>query len=253
MAWFRVDDTFTFNSKTVECSNSAIGAWTLSGAWSCQQLTDGFIPKQMLRLLRVSASDASELVAAGLWKEVEAGYQFHDWDHYQPSAKQIKNDRAELREKRAEAGRKGGIASGHARREASASVASKQEVEATRSPIPSQPISSLIYMGDDEAKPEPKKRKSTSLPKNWEPNDAHKDKVQGTNLDINFLVEQFRNDALSKDKKFVEWDRAFHTWINNAIKWDKERASLRSTPGSTSQAERDPYAWMDRKSGERGA
>lgn len=86
------------------------------------------------------------------------------------------------------------------------------------------------------------------MPKNWEPNDAHKDKVQGTNLDINFLVEQFRNDALSKDKKFVEWDRAFHTWINNAIKWDREKKELRAAPAVS---ERDPYAWMDR--GERGA
>lgn len=249
MAWFRVDDTFTFNSKTVECSNSAIGAWTLSGAWSCQQLTDGFIPKQMLRLLRVSASDASELVAAGLWKEVEAGYQFHDWNHYQPSAKQIRIDRAELSEKRAESGRKGGLASGKARREASASLASKQEVEPNRSPIPSQPIPSLIYK--DEEKKGTRKQASTSLPSSWKPNESHTSKVEEAGLDLDFLVNQFTNDALSKDKKFVKWDRAFHTWINNAIKWDQEKKDLRAAPAVS---ERDPYAWMDRKqAGERGA
>ena len=148
MAWFRVDDTFPMNVKSLSCSLNAIGLWTLTGAWSCQQLTDGAIPRSIVeafasRLLEANsdgASIASELVASGLWDETPGGYQFHDWDDYQYTSKEVE----ERRVKRAEAGRKGGIKSGQARRskrEASASSNAKQ----TRSksephPIPSHPI-----------------------------------------------------------------------------------------------------------------
>ena len=249
MVWFKVDDSMPFNTKTLMCSLEAIGLWVLAGAWASQQLTNGQVPKQVLPVLRANESVAAELVQAGLWIEDKenAKYYFHDWEKYNPTSEEV----LDLRAKRAEAGRKGGTASAVAKRQASAKQAPKQnESNVQPRPVPSQPDPTRPFIASAQTTSS-RKKVSTSLPKNWEPNDAHKDKVQGTNLDINFLVEQFTNDALSKDKKFVEWDRAFHTWINNAIKWDKERAALRPTPGSTSQAERDPYAWMDR--GERRA
>ena len=51
MAWFKVDDTFAMHEKVLAAGNSAIGLWVRSGAWSMQQLTDGFVPDHVVRAL----------------------------------------------------------------------------------------------------------------------------------------------------------------------------------------------------------
>ena len=52
------------------------------------------------------------LVEAGLWEEVPGGYRVHDYLDYQPSKDEVITER----EKKREAGRKGGLASAQARR-----------------------------------------------------------------------------------------------------------------------------------------
>lgn len=103
--WFKVDDSFFMNPKTAMLSDSATALWLRAGSWSAQQLTGGFIPARMLPLFRGSEESADELCDAGLWERDldRHGYVFHDWADYQPDAEQVEA----LREKRAEAGRKG--------------------------------------------------------------------------------------------------------------------------------------------------
>lgn len=103
--WFKVDDSFFMNPKTAMLSDSATALWLRAGSWSAQQLTGGFIPAHMLPLFRGSEESADELCDAGLWERDldRHGYVFHDWADYQPNAEQVET----LREKRAEAGRKG--------------------------------------------------------------------------------------------------------------------------------------------------
>ena len=142
MAWFRVDDTLPMNTKALQCSLEAIGLWTLAGAWSSQQLTDGFIPKQMLQVLRSNASHAAELVASGLWHEHADGYVFHDWNDYQMTAEEV----IERKTKRAEAGRLGGIKSGQTRRsKAEANASPLLEAKTKQNRTPSHPIPSHPY------------------------------------------------------------------------------------------------------------
>lgn len=78
VAWFRVDDTFAFHPKAVAAGNAACGLWARAGAWSAQQLTDGFIPDHVVRTLD-GEKDAAKLVKAGLWKKENGGYRFHEW------------------------------------------------------------------------------------------------------------------------------------------------------------------------------
>jgi hypothetical protein len=92
MPWFRVDDTFSHHSKVMAAGNAAIGLWVRAGAWSMQQLTDGFIPTHVGRQLG-SRAEAARLVAAGLWIEKDDGWQFHEWDQRQPSRVQVFADR----------------------------------------------------------------------------------------------------------------------------------------------------------------
>lgn len=103
--WFKVDDSFFMNPKTAMLSDSATALWLRAGSWSAQQLTGGFIPARMLPLFRGSEESADELCDAGLWeRDIDRhGYIFHDWSDYQPDAEQVEA----LREKRAEAGRRG--------------------------------------------------------------------------------------------------------------------------------------------------
>lgn len=78
MPWFPVDDGFAFHRKAVRAGNAAIGLWTRAGSWCAQQLTDGYVPEDMVQVLG-TVSQAERLVRAGLWQPADGGYQFHEW------------------------------------------------------------------------------------------------------------------------------------------------------------------------------
>lgn len=99
MAWFKVDDALAFNMKAVSAGNTALGLWVRAGSWSCQQLTDGFVPEAMVPALSGSQNDADALVDAGLWHPVAGGFVFHDWDEYQEPSEKVKERRAAARER----------------------------------------------------------------------------------------------------------------------------------------------------------
>jgi hypothetical protein len=138
MPWFKVDDSFHAHPKVLATDPAALGLWVVAGAWSSANLTDGFVPDHALpRLLPDSATLARALVTAGLWRKVRGGHQFHDWSDFQPSSKEVR----EIREKRAAAGRKGGVASARARSKPGS------KTEASASPIvqpPARPGPALL-------------------------------------------------------------------------------------------------------------
>lgn len=113
IGWFKVDDQLAFHAKVVMAGNSAMGLWVRAGAWSSAHLTDGFVPSHMVAAMAnmandmANGSDADALVMAGLWDEVEGGYQFHDWGKFQPSAQEAKEKREATRKARSEAGKRG--------------------------------------------------------------------------------------------------------------------------------------------------
>jgi hypothetical protein len=148
MTWFKVDDSFHAHPKVLATEADALGLWVIAGAWSSAHLTDGFVPGHALtRLLPDSDVLARKLVAAGLWRRTKGGYQFHDWSDFQPSANEVKA----MREKRAIAGRKGGMASGKAR---SKSGSNRQaNAEAVASPIVEPPTRPDPFLGGRSRSP----------------------------------------------------------------------------------------------------
>ncbi|MGH3500739.1 MAG: hypothetical protein ACRDQA_07555 [Nocardioidaceae bacterium] len=84
MPWFRVDDSLGHHTKAIAAGNAALGLWVRAGAWSAQQLTDGYIPNHVLRSLG-TRQQAQKLVDAGLWIRTTDGHLFHQWDDRQPS------------------------------------------------------------------------------------------------------------------------------------------------------------------------
>lgn len=253
MAWFRVDDTFPMNIKAVSCSLNAIGLWTLAGAWSCQQLTDGFIPRSIVeafasRVLEAKpegASIASELVDCGLWDEADGGYRFHDWSDYQFTAKEV----AALREKRSEAGRKGGIKSGQTRRskrEASASEKKKQTGSKNEPhPIPSHPI---ITKEDKPslvgAKAHPTKKRATSIPESWAPNDGHSKLALEHGVQLLTEASKFRDHAQANGRTLKDWDAGFRNWLRKAGEY-KKRDNQHGRFGTAAFAGVNPFGGPD--------
>lgn len=138
MPWFPVDDGFHSHPKRLAISLAAVGLWTVAGSWSSAHPNDGVVPDAYLESLSPDAPMlAAELVAAGLWRRRRGGYQFHDWFDW--GCKRSAEEDRLLRAKRAEAGRKGGTASGRTRskREAKPSGArSKTEANGIRDAPP---------------------------------------------------------------------------------------------------------------------
>jgi hypothetical protein len=118
LTWFLVDDGFHSHPKTGAASLAAIGLWAVAGSWCGDHLTDGHISHVQVGLLSRGAVElADELVTCGLWKRTRSGYRFHQWDGNGDGLRRnfTRKEVEERRRKKAEAGRKGGLASGKAR------------------------------------------------------------------------------------------------------------------------------------------
>ena len=98
MTWFKVDDGFWSHPKTAMLSDAAIALWVRAGAYSCQHLTDGVISKPVLRMVGTHEA-ADELIACGLWIEVDDGWRFHDWEKYQETREAVVKRREAWRDR----------------------------------------------------------------------------------------------------------------------------------------------------------
>jgi len=97
--WFKVDDGFWAHPKVLELSSDAGWLWTRAGAYAAQQLTDGRITQATLAMLGSAVDSAGELVSAGLWDVTRNGWQFHDWELYQPTREDVLAERAKTAER----------------------------------------------------------------------------------------------------------------------------------------------------------
>ena len=106
MPWFKVDDKLHSHVKAARAGVEALGLWTVAGSWCMDQLTNGFVPDYIAaRLDPKYKRHAQALVRAGLWHEAEqdgdTGWNFHDWDEYQPTKDAVQEERRKARERMA--------------------------------------------------------------------------------------------------------------------------------------------------------
>lgn len=106
MPWFKVDDQFDANKKVKSIPRrnraKALGLWVQAGAWCARELTDGFVPKYMIDEFAVTLKVADELVTAGLWALADGGFQFINWDEFQPTAGEVESKRDADRRRKAQ-------------------------------------------------------------------------------------------------------------------------------------------------------
>lgn len=108
MTWFKVDDAFYRSGKVRRLGNervAAVGLWTLCGNWSGDNLTDGFVPWEVIEDWDPGRVIAKKLIAAKLWAPAsiddEEGVQFHDWGDWQPTRTDVMTRRKADAERRA--------------------------------------------------------------------------------------------------------------------------------------------------------
>lgn len=104
MPWTKIDDQFYDHPKVVAAGPLGVALFVCSLSYCARHLTDGFITAtQAKRLIDVEdpLEVAEQLVAVGLWERRDGGYQVHDYLEYNPSAAQVKAQRAANAERQA--------------------------------------------------------------------------------------------------------------------------------------------------------
>lgn len=94
-----MDDKFWSHRKTRRLTDAAVALWVRAGSYCGDHLTDGVIEHADIEFIGGDKAAADELVKAGLWLNHVKGYQFHDWDKYQPTREKVERDREATKER----------------------------------------------------------------------------------------------------------------------------------------------------------
>jgi hypothetical protein len=271
VTWFYVDDHLHDHRKARRAGTEAMGMWVLAGSWCADNLTDGFVPVDVAWRWGGGAESterlAKQLVTAGLWEDAEVdgevGWRFHDWSDVQKTRDQV----LDQRQKRQDAGRRGGIRSGESRRsdgpsapttlpsstsEASAEANASALLEAETNPVPSRPVPSLPnspLLGGaggkasqqaappDEAEDRPgakraPRRKGTRIPDSYEPSEeliawARTEAPHASRRDHEQFVDWWGAKSGAAALK-TDWDATWRNWMRRAS--DENDARRTRTP-----------------------
>jgi hypothetical protein len=205
--WFKVDDGFWAHPKVLELSPDAGWLWTRAGSYSAQQLTDGRITQATLLMLGCVSDAAAELVSSGLWDVTRNGWQFHDWDVYQPTREEVLADRAKTaermrryREKRRNAGEGDAVTDG---------VTDGASASAPTRPDPTITPSSTKKVGASRATRIPDPFMVSDRMRQWA-----RDEVPGVDVDraTRMFVDHFRA-ASGQNASKKDWVAAWRNWL----------------------------------------
>jgi hypothetical protein len=220
MPWFKVDDTFAMHEKVMAAGNAAIGLWTRAGAWSMQQLTDGFVPDHVLRALG-TPKERRTLVEVSLWVEVEGGVEFKNWNERQPTKEQVETARQAAAERQR-----------HARERAKSRRESQRDsrgsslavtVPPTR-PDPTRPVVPTELPPSEGAdKPPGARKRAATLPKDWQLTEQHRAIATERGVDLDLEATKFRDWAAANGATKKDWDATFRNWLRNAKSYGSGR------------------------------
>jgi hypothetical protein len=119
LPWVRLDDGFDDHPKVAELfllaeddqrAHAALGLHMLALTYCGRKMTNGEVGRALPSKLRGTQAQVDLLVAADLWEVAENpgdGWLIHDFLDYNPSREETEAARAELSQKRSEAGKRG--------------------------------------------------------------------------------------------------------------------------------------------------
>lgn len=143
--WGKVYGDLVFSRKWMEAGMAARGLWTTALSFCIAQKTHGNLESHMVAFLGGNDELAAELVAVGLWDEIEGGYRFHDWEDHQGTEERMA--------RRTEASRANGAKGGRPRKTAGQKVTERKPEEPNGNPA--KPSENLEK--PSETKTEPRK------------------------------------------------------------------------------------------------
>lgn len=203
MTWFKVDDGLCFHPKAIAAGNSALGLWVRAGSWCGANLTEGALPRHMIGTFGAQKRDAMKLVSVGLWRETEDGYQFNDWDVYQPTKEQVEADRKASRERQARYR--------ESKRNAVSNAVTAPVSNAVSNGSPTRP--DLVPNGTTKSA---RASRGTQIPDDWKPKEEHLAIAREYGLEPAFELRSFRDYYEATGKTHKNWDAAFRTWLNKS-------------------------------------
>lgn len=104
MTWFRVDDKMHSHRKPARAGLEAMGLWVMLGSWCGDNNSDGKVSSEVVKRYSEGRDEVVErLVASGLLKRLDDGFELHDFLKWNPSAKETDA----IRKARSKAGKKG--------------------------------------------------------------------------------------------------------------------------------------------------
>lgn len=217
--------------KIVAAGNGATGLWFRLVLWCREQLTDGRVPREVLRMFATSDDEIACAIAAGLIDLRDDGEHWvHDYLHHNHTRKQVEK----IRKERQKAGSFGGKQKAKTRAKQTPSNLLAGLLEHAPTPsipdpqYPSIPVSqvregeapAVPAPGPSQTKPAKKPKAIASrLPDDWEPPGELVEKLR-RELKVDPLpsVRRFRNHFASmadsnRNAKKTRWDLAFENWV----------------------------------------
>ncbi len=225
MGWVRVDDSFYDHPKLIGLDACEIGLWVIMLAWSNRYMTDGHLPTAAVRRFQHDQEPAL-LVAAGLWKETETGFEIHDYLEYQPSAAQVngRRERDRSRKNRDEVESAEAVSSSDAMpdgllddsEQIPRGIPPASEVPQAQSP------DSLRSSSETETKKPSRRKQKTPVPDPFTISDDMADwaneKLPG--FDWETESEVFLNYWRSKGTTHADWPATWKVWMQRNARGD---------------------------------
>jgi len=205
-------------------SDGAFRLLVTAWCWCSRNLTDGFI-KATSWDMRGTAKARRELIAAGLVETVDGGVRMHDYTEHQRTAEEVQD----LRSKRADAGRKGGLAK-QANRVASATAVAKQtgSKHVADTDTDKEELEGSSSRG-------PRKR-GTRLPEGWIPSEDVRRQMgaEFPHVDLRAEHEKFCDywhARAGREAVKVDWDATWRNWIRNSSdRQPRQQKHLQAVP-----------------------
>ena len=182
-----------------------VGLW----CWCSRHHTDGVVPAATWGK-RGTTEARGELVDAGLVEiDPDGTIRMHDYLEHQRSAEEIR----ELSEKRADAGRRGGLSK--ANRVASAKQTAGKSV--AESVTETELLPSVVTVGADK----PRKQRRDRIPDAFQVEPGMRLwAVENTpSVDVDLETRQFVDHHQAKGSLMADWTKAWFTWMRNAERW----------------------------------
>lgn len=219
MVWFKVDDNLAFHRKSLAAGNSAMGLWVRAGSYCAQQLTDGFVPDEIVPSLGTFAQ-ASRLVLVEFWSKTSGGFMFHDWHTYQPTRAEIEADRARSRE-RVKAWRERKTQTGVTAYVQDTYTVGNAVGNGERTPLvtvprpdPTRPVVPSELPIDASQRPTKRKTKTPDLLPITEAMTEWA-KANGITCDLAAATAQMLDHHRAKGSTMIDWTAAWRTWMSN--------------------------------------